>query len=93
MKLSIVFKPSERGSGGFFVYDSTRVLLRVSESVESLTDVYRVLNDAYLQLYNAGHRGLIHVQFYEYYKPYESIKGYLKFKKNHPKFIKVLDVK
>lgn len=93
MKLSIVFKPSERGSGGFFVYDSTRVLLRVSESVESLTDVSRVLNDSYLQLYNAGHRGLVHVQLYEYYKPSEMIKGYIRFKKNCPKYIKVLDVK
>lgn len=93
MRLSVVFKPSERGSGGFFVYDSTRVLLRVSETVETLTDVYRVLNDAYLRLYNSGCRGIIHVQLYEYYNPGEKIKGYLKFKKNYKKYIKVLDVK
>jgi len=93
MILSIVFKPSERSSGGFFVYDSTRVLLRISEPVESLTDVSRVLDDAILQLFNAGHRGLVHIQFYEYYRPYECIKGYLEFKKNYPKYLNVLDVK
>ncbi len=93
MKLSIVIKPAERGSAGSFVYDSTKVLLRISETVETLTDVYRVLNATYLRLYNLGYRGCFCVQLYEYYRPCENIKGYLKFKKTFPKYIKVLDVK
>ncbi len=93
MKLSIVFKPAERGSAGSFVHDSTKVLLRVSETVETLTDVYRVLNEAYLRLYNLGYRGCFCVQLYDYYRPCENIKGYLKLKKTFPKYIKILDVK
>jgi hypothetical protein len=92
MILSIVFKPSERSSGGFFVYDSTKVLLRVSGTVSTIEDVHALLYDAYVKLHNTGYRGLVHLQFYEYYSTGEDIHYFMRFKKRYPRHIEVLDL-
>lgn len=92
MILSIVFKPSERSSGGFFVYNSTEILLRVSGTVSTIEDVHALIYDAYLKLFNTGYRGLAHLQFYEYYSKDEDVKYFKRFKKSYPEHIEVLDL-